>query len=99
MIGLTGAWCLAQGTYGWEVAGALLFWFAVIIDGCDGEVARLKFLETRFGYIYDVTTDNIVHAAIAAGMGIGLYRADPSQPFLLSARSWSAASSPRPRRR
>jgi phosphatidylglycerophosphate synthase len=83
MIGLTGAWCLAQGTYGWEVAGALLFWFAVIIDGCDGEVARLKFLETRFGYIYDVTTDNIVHAAIFAGMGIGLYRADPSQPFLL----------------
>jgi len=83
MIGLTGAWCLAQGSYAWELAGVLLFWFAIIIDGCDGEVARLKFLETRFGYLYDVTTDNIVHAAIFAGMGIGLYRADPSQPFLL----------------
>jgi phosphatidylglycerophosphate synthase len=83
MIGLTGAWCLAQGTYAWALAGVLLFWFAVIIDGCDGEVARLKFLETRFGYIYDVTTDNIVHAAIFAGIGIGLYRADPSQPFLI----------------
>jgi phosphatidylglycerophosphate synthase len=83
LVGLTGAWCLAQGTYGWELAGALLFWLAVIIDGCDGEVARLKFLESRFGYLYDVTTDNIVHAAIFAGMGIGLYRADPTQPFLL----------------
>ena len=82
-VGLTGAWCLAQGSYGWGLAGALLFWLAVIIDGCDGEVARLKFLESRFGYLYDVTTDNIVHAAIFAGMGIGLYRADPTQPFLL----------------
>lgn len=82
-IGLTGGWCLAQGTYGWNLAGALLFWLAVIIDGCDGEVARLKFLESRFGYLYDVTTDNIVHAAIFAGMGVGLYRADPTQPFLL----------------
>ncbi|MFN8640925.1 MAG: CDP-alcohol phosphatidyltransferase family protein [Candidatus Binatia bacterium] len=83
LIGLTGAWGLAQGTYAWALAGALLFWLAVIVDGCDGEVARLKFLESRFGYLYDVTTDNIVHAAIFAGMGVGLYRADPTQPFLL----------------
>jgi len=83
LIGLTGAWSLAQGGYAWGVLGTLLFWFAIIIDGCDGEVARLKFLESRFGYLYDVTTDNIVHAAIFAGMGIGLYRTDPSQPFLL----------------
>lgn len=83
LVGLSGAWALAQGTYAWGVLGTLLFWLAIIIDGCDGEVARLKFLESRFGYLYDVTTDNIVHAAIFAGMGIGLYRADPSQPFLL----------------
>jgi phosphatidylglycerophosphate synthase len=83
MVGLTAAWCLSHGSYAWELTGALLFWLAVIIDGCDGEVARLKFLESRFGYLYDVTTDNIVHAAIFAGMGIGLYRADPTQPFLL----------------
>lgn len=83
MVGLSGAWALAQGGYAWGVLGTLLFWFAVIIDGCDGEVARLKFLESRLGYLYDVTTDNIVHAAVFAGMGIGLYRVDPSQPFLL----------------
>ncbi|HSP95813.1 MAG TPA: CDP-alcohol phosphatidyltransferase family protein [Candidatus Dormibacteraeota bacterium] len=83
LVGLTGAWGLAHGSYAWELTGALLFWLAVIIDGCDGEVARLKFLESRFGYLYDITTDNIVHAAIFAGMGIGLYRADPTQPFLL----------------
>lgn len=82
-IGFAGAWGLAQGSYLSGVLGALLFWFAVIIDGCDGEVARLKFLESRFGYWYDITTDNLVHAAVFAGLGVGLYRADPSQPFLL----------------
>ncbi len=82
-IGFAGAWALAQGSYLSGVLGALLFWFAVIVDGCDGEVARLKFLESRFGYWYDITTDNLVHAAVFAGLGVGLYRADPSQPFLL----------------
>jgi phosphatidylglycerophosphate synthase/phage tail protein X len=82
LIGFSGAWALAQGGYGWSLFGTLLFWVAVIVDGCDGEVARLKFLESRFGYLYDVTTDNLVHAAIFLGLGIGLYRTDPSQPFV-----------------
>ena len=81
-IGFLGAWCLAQGTYGFGVLGTLLFWFAVIIDGCDGEVARLKFQESRLGYVLDVTTDNIVHVAIFIGMGIGLYRAAPDGNLL-----------------
>ena len=81
-IGFLGAWCLAQGTYGFGVLGTLLFWFAVIIDGCDGEVARLKFQESRLGYVLDVTTDNIVHVAIFIGMGVGLYRAAPDGNLL-----------------
>ncbi|MEO8602694.1 MAG: CDP-alcohol phosphatidyltransferase family protein [bacterium] len=82
LIGFSGAWCLAQGGYAWGVLGTSLFWLAVIIDGCDGEVARLKFQESRAGYLYDITTDNLVHAAIFLGLGIGLYRIDPSQPFV-----------------
>ena len=82
LIGITGAWALAQGGYAWGVFGTLLFWLAVIIDGCDGEVARLKFQESRIGYLYDITTDNLVHAAIFLGLGVGLYRVDPSQPFV-----------------
>jgi phosphatidylglycerophosphate synthase len=85
LVGFLGAWCLAQGTYGFGVLGTLLFWAAVIIDGCDGEVARLKFQESRFGYLYDITTDNIVHVAIFVGIGVGLYRAQPdgALPWLI----------------
>ncbi len=76
-IGLIGAWSFARGTYGSGIAGALLFWLAVLLDGCDGEVARLKFQETRWGGLYDVVTDNLVHAAIFAGVGLGQYRGVP----------------------
>lgn len=82
-IGLAGAWCLAQGSYAAGLLGTLLFWAAVIVDGCDGEVARLTFRETRFGYLFDVTTDNIVHAAIFLGIGIGQYRAAPAESYRL----------------
>lgn len=85
-IGLAAAWCFARGEYRFGLAGALLFWLAVIVDGCDGEVARLTFQETRFGHLFDVVTDNVVHAAIFVGLGIGQYRAAPEQnyPLLLA---------------
>ena len=85
-IGFGGAWALAQGTYGFGLLGTLLFWLAVIIDGCDGEVARLKFQESRLGYLYAVTTDNIVHVAIFIGLGLGVYRTAPdgNLPWLVA---------------
>ena len=76
-IGLVGAWCLARGVYGLDVLGTALFVCAVIVDGCDGEVARLKLQETPFGHTFDVLTDNVVHAAIFLGLGIGQYRQHP----------------------
>jgi phosphatidylglycerophosphate synthase len=53
-----------------------------IIDGCDGEVARLTFRESAFGQIFDVTTDNLVHLTLFAGLAIGMYRSDPHGPYL-----------------
>jgi len=75
--GLLAAALLAVGTYWTGVAGTLLFLCTTIIDGCDGEVARLTFRESSFGQKFDVITDNIVHVAIFLGLAIGLYRQDP----------------------
>ncbi len=74
-IGLTGAWLLAQTQYGAHLAGALLFLVAVILDGVDGEVARLTLQETTFGHYLDIVTDNLVHVAIFIGLAVGLSRA------------------------
>jgi phosphatidylglycerophosphate synthase len=76
-IGLAGAWCLARGAWAFDVLGTLLFLCATVIDGCDGEVARLKFQETPFGKSFDVATDNVVHAAIFIGLAFGQYQRDP----------------------
>lgn len=80
-IGLAGAWLLSRGTYAAGLAGTLLFWFAVIIDGSDGEVARLKFQETPFGHLFDIATDNLVHVAIFVGLGVGQMRQAPELPL------------------
>jgi phosphatidylglycerophosphate synthase len=76
--GLLAAALLAVGSYWAGVAGTLLFLCATIIDGCDGEVARLTFRESSFGQKFDVVTDNIVHVAIFIGLAIGLYHQNPS---------------------
>jgi predicted dehydrogenase/phosphatidylglycerophosphate synthase len=80
-IGLLGAWCIAGGTYPLDVLGTALFLCATVIDGVDGEVARLKFLETPFGRKFDIVTDNLVHAAIFVGVGVGQVRRNPGEDY------------------
>ncbi len=53
--------------------GCLLFLFCIIVDGVDGEIARLKLEESEFGHKLDIITDNIVHASIFSGLGFGYY--------------------------
>jgi phosphatidylglycerophosphate synthase len=72
-IGLIGALLLAQPGYWPKLVGSLLFVCCVVVDGVDGEVARLKLKESRFGHYLDVVTDNIVHVAVFSGMAFGLY--------------------------
>jgi len=55
-----------------QVLGATLFLLHSILDGCDGELARLKFMESRSGGALDFWSDNVVHLAVFACIGIGL---------------------------
>jgi len=79
LIGLLGAGFLAGGSYELGIIGALLFQFSVIVDCCDGEVARLTFAESRFGQELDIIADNVVHMAIFAGIAWGAYLVGPWQ--------------------
>ncbi|HEY1887392.1 MAG TPA: CDP-alcohol phosphatidyltransferase family protein, partial [Roseiarcus sp.] len=54
-----------------QTIGALLFLAHSILDGCDGELARLKFQQSRWGGVLDFWGDNIVHIVIFACMAIG----------------------------
>lgn len=81
-IGLTGALLLSLANYWAHLVGAMLFVFCVIVDGVDGEVARLKLMESRFGHYLDITTDNLVHVAVFAGIAFGLYNDSGNRLYL-----------------
>jgi phosphatidylglycerophosphate synthase len=70
-IGLSGAPFFLSAHWLWQTVGALLFLAHSILDGCDGELARLKFQESRFGGIIDYWGDNVVHIAVFACMAVG----------------------------
>jgi 1L-myo-inositol 1-phosphate cytidylyltransferase / CDP-L-myo-inositol myo-inositolphosphotransferase len=74
-VGLMGAPFFLSSRPGWQLTGALLFWAHSVLDGCDGELARLKFLESRWGGLLDFWGDNAVHVAVFMCMAIGWSRA------------------------
>jgi phosphatidylglycerophosphate synthase len=74
LIGLVGAPFFLSARPSVQVVGGILFLLHSILDGCDGELARLKFQESRWGGVLDFWGDNVVHIAVFAAMGIGLAR-------------------------
>jgi phosphatidylglycerophosphate synthase len=58
-----------------QVIGSLLFLTHSILDGCDGELARLKFQESAAGARLDFWGDNLVHVSVFSCMAIGWSRA------------------------
>jgi phosphatidylglycerophosphate synthase len=74
LIGLTGAACFFPGGYLLPVLGALLLQLSVVVDCIDGEVARLKFMESPMGDWLDIVCDTIVHVAIFLGIGVAVWK-------------------------
>lgn len=64
---------LAKGVYPWIFLGGLLIQFLSILDGCDGEIARLKFLKSKWGAFFDTVIDRYVDIIIIFGMIYGYW--------------------------
>ncbi len=69
-FGLAGAWCFLSPALPRQAAGGLLFLLHSILDGCDGELARLKFQESRLGGVLDFWGDNLVHVAVFSAFAL-----------------------------
>jgi phosphatidylglycerophosphate synthase len=81
-VGMAGAFFLMKGTYASQVAGGLLFLASTILDGVDGELARLKLQESNFGHYLDIVGDNVVHVAVFLGIALGLYHQSHNPVYL-----------------
>ena len=75
-VGLAGAGCLASASRAWQTFGAALFVVSTVLDGCDGEVARLSLRESHFGRTLDLVCDNLVNAAVFVAVGVAGLRVD-----------------------
>jgi phosphatidylglycerophosphate synthase len=85
-VGIASAAFFALGGYWNTLLGALLCVFASILDGCDGEVARLKLLESDFGCWLETVCDYAFYLFLVVGMTIGQWRSSGTKSYL----AWGA---------
>tara|TARA_Y100000588_G_scaffold378031_1_gene457922 strand:- start:183 stop:833 length:651 start_codon:yes stop_codon:yes gene_type:complete len=72
LTGLGACGCLAYGETPVIHWGAGLFVISNFIDHMDGELARLSGKTSRFGHLFDIYSDVIVHILLFVSIGIGL---------------------------
>lgn len=77
VIGLLGAWWLAAPSAKLQFAGAAVLWFCALLDGCDGEIARLKHHVTTWGGDFDLLADHVAHLATFVALPVGVARLHP----------------------
>lgn len=83
LVGLWGAWELAGWSRGQHFLGAFLLWLCALLDGCDGEIARLKHMSSPSGAAYDVAADHVAHLATFIALPVGVSRVHPETAWLL----------------
>ncbi len=75
---------MALGGYPALAAGGALAQLASVVDGCDGEIARLKHLKSDFGGWFDAVLDRYADAALLFGLTWHAFAATgASLPLLL----------------
>jgi phosphatidylglycerophosphate synthase len=74
VISIVSAVAFAQGSYGWSVLGALLFYVAGLFDEMDGMLARVTFAESPRGTWFEGFADGLSYLLLFGGITIGLHR-------------------------
>src|SRR4030095_11735134 len=74
VLPLVAAVFLVRGDYLSVLLGAAIFQVFSILDGCDGEIARAKNLESKFGERLDNVCDFLGSLIYVLALGVGLQR-------------------------
>ena len=82
-VGLISGHFFWKGGYLYGIVGALVFQLSSVLDCCDGEVARLKGMQSRLGQWLDVVCDNIVHIVLFLAIAWSFYRATLVPSYLV----------------
>lgn len=72
LIGLVACGVVVAGTHAaFAIAGVLMF-AQVVLDSCDGELARIRYMHSRLGMILDNGSDDLIDNLFVAMMAIGI---------------------------
>jgi phosphatidylglycerophosphate synthase len=74
-LGVLSGVLAAQGGYGYLLAGAALFKLNSILDGIDGELARVRWQQSRAGELLDSAGDNLANFSFFGGVTVAAARA------------------------
>jgi len=72
-IGVLAASLFLSGEYQFIALGGLIVQLVSIVDGCDGEIARLKFLRSKYGALLDSVLDRYVDALLIVCLTYGYW--------------------------
>lgn len=74
LVGIVGILCGFFYVIGYPILGAVFLELSTILDGCDGEVARIKLMESKLGQWIDTISDQLTFLSFVVGVPIGFYR-------------------------
>jgi len=83
VIGLLGCWFTGQYSQTSLILGATLVFVAGVIDGCDGEVSRLRLTSSPFGAWLDTVVDETTTTIYFVAIGYHTYLHHP-EPWIVS---------------
>ncbi len=75
ILGLATAVLFATGEYMYLIIGIIVLHLSFILDCCDGQVSRLKGLQSKKGHWFDYHSDKIKDGFILLGAAYGVFQA------------------------
>ncbi|MEZ4444286.1 MAG: CDP-alcohol phosphatidyltransferase family protein [Polyangiaceae bacterium] len=91
-VGLAGAAFALDGGYAATATAGVLMQLGSILDGCDGELARLRFETSKLGEWLDTLGDDTSNVLFWAAVGIGIARRGGHDLLVLAAAVTSIAN-------
>jgi len=73
LLGILGCLGFLSTNYLWQLLGAVLLQLNSVLDGCDGEVARLKVVTSKIGGWLDTIADDILNNVMFLCLILGLF--------------------------
>ncbi len=90
LFAIAAALFASRGGYVPTLVGAILMQLNSILDGCDGELARVRYQGSKLGQWLDTVGDDVSNVMFWAALGFGAWNIEPFG-FWLAVCGWVAA--------